>query len=64
MRARDRRFEIRLTDDEDRMLRAVSAAEGLTVSDLLRLQVRRLYRAHARGGLSEASTRPKAGGKR
>lgn len=40
---RDRRFNMLLSDAEDRMLRALAEDAGLTVSDYLRQFIRRAF---------------------
>jgi hypothetical protein len=40
---RDRRFNMMLSEDEDRMLRAIAEAEGLSASDIVRQLVRREF---------------------
>jgi uncharacterized protein (DUF1778 family) len=40
---RERRLHMLLSDDEDRMIRALAEDSGLSVSDFLRQQIRRAF---------------------
>jgi hypothetical protein len=40
---RDRRFNMLLSEQEERMLRTMAEADGLTASDLLRQMIRREF---------------------
>ncbi len=40
---RDRRFNMMLSDDEDRMLRALAEGEGLSASDVVRQLIRKAF---------------------
>jgi hypothetical protein len=42
-RGREKRFNMLLSDDEDRMLRALADDVGLSVSDFLRQLIRRSF---------------------
>jgi uncharacterized protein (DUF1778 family) len=42
-RRRNETMTIRLSDDEDRMLRAVAEHQGLSVSDAIRQYIRRAF---------------------
>jgi uncharacterized protein (DUF1778 family) len=40
---REKRLHMLLSDDEDRMIRAIADADGLSVSDAIRQMVRRTF---------------------
>jgi hypothetical protein len=42
-RARTRNLNIRVTDNESEMLRALAEREGVSASDIVRLYIRRAY---------------------
>jgi transcriptional regulator CtsR len=40
---REKRLHMLLSDDEDRMIRAIADADGLSVSDAIRQMIRRTF---------------------
>jgi predicted DNA-binding protein len=40
---RDKMLNVRITDDEDRMLKALAEHQGLTSSDIIRQYIRRAF---------------------
>jgi hypothetical protein len=43
MADRDRVLNVRMTDDEDRMLKALAEHQGMSISDVIRQYVRRAF---------------------
>jgi uncharacterized protein (DUF1778 family) len=40
---RDRMLNVRISDDEDRMLKALAEHQGMSISDVLRQYIRRAF---------------------
>jgi hypothetical protein len=54
---RDKRLHMLLSDDEDRMLRALAAADGLSSSDIVRQLVRKAFAERFAEGTKMPKTR-------